>query len=242
MTKCVLITGSAKRIGARIARELHAAGYRLIIHFRESSEAAQALKDELNERRPQSVELLQADLLDIGGLPDLANRAVSLFGRIDGLVNNASAFYRTPLESLSEAQWDEFFGCNLKAPFFLCLALARELEARRGAIVNVSDIHGLRPMKGFSPYSISKAAMNAMTLSLARELAPSVRVNAVAPGAILWPESPMSTTNQAEILARIPLQRCGSPGDIGQAVLFLLQNDYCSGQILAIDGGRSIFS
>lgn len=238
----MLVTGAAKRIGAAIVRGLHGAGYRVIIHFRESSEAAISLQRELNDLRPRSVELLQADLSEIECFRDLASRAIAPFGRIDALINNASAFYPTPVDSVTEAQWDELIGCNLKAPFFLSLAFAPELEQRGGGIVNIADIHGLRPLKGFSIYSISKAGMVAMTQSLARELAPSVRVNGLAPGAILWPENGITADQREQILARVALQRTGLPRDIAQAVQFLLESDYITGQVFAIDGGRSLYS
>ncbi|MGH8551055.1 MAG: pteridine reductase [Methylococcales bacterium] len=242
MSKCVLVTGAAKRIGAAIVRGLHAAGYRVIIHFRESSDAAISLQHELNDLRPRSAELLQADLSDFEHFRELANRAIATFGRIDALINNASAFYATPVDSVTEAQWEEVIGCNLKAPFFLSLAFARELEQRGGAIVNIADIHGLRPLKGFSIYSISKAGMIAMTQSLARELGPPVRVNGLAPGAILWPENEITAVEREQILARIALQRTGMPRDIAEAVRFLLDSDYITGQVLAVDGGRGLYS
>ncbi len=242
MAKCVLVTGAAKRIGAAIVRGLHGAGYRVIVHYRGSVQAAVSLKDELNQLRPQSVELLQADLTQIEHFAELAGRAIARFGRIDGLINNAAAFYPTPLESVSEAQWDELIGGNLKAPYFLSLALTRELEQRGGSIINITDIHGLRPLRGFSVYSIAKAGLNAMTLALARDLAPSVRVNAVAPGAILWPEAPMTEAERARILAKVALQRTGTPEDIAETVLFLLNSRYITGHIISVDGGRSLYS
>ncbi|MGH8476561.1 MAG: pteridine reductase [Methylococcales bacterium] len=239
MSKCVLVTGAAKRIGAAIVRALHAADYRIILHFRNSDQAALELKHELNAVRMQSVEVLQADLLEVEGFPEFAQRAIALFGRVDALINNASAFYPSPLDKATLAQWDELIGCNLKAPFFLSLAFARELKQRAGTIVNVADIYGLRPLKDFSIYSISKAGLIAMTRSLARELAPSIRVNAVAPGAILWSQHPTSESEREQILARVPLKRAGQPEDIADAVLFLLHSDYITGQILPVDGGRS---
>ncbi|MGH8556074.1 MAG: pteridine reductase [Methylococcales bacterium] len=241
MSKCVLVTGAAKRIGAAIVKGLHAAGYSVIVHFRESFQAAVELKNELNDSRPRSVELLPADLSKIELFPELAGRAISIFGQIDALINNASAFYPTPLDKVTEAQWHELIGCNLKAPFFLSLAFARELQQRGGGIINITDIHGLRPLHGFSIYSISKAGMIAMTRSLARELAPSVRVNGVAPGAILWPEN-QTRAEREQILAKVALQRAGQPSDIVEAVLFLLKSNYITGQILPIDGGRSLYS
>lgn len=237
-----MVTGAAKRIGAEIARVLHAAGYNVIVHFRESRQAARTLKNELNDLRPCSAELLQADLSEIEHLQEVANRAISMWGRVDGLINSASAFYATSLDSVTEEQWDDLIGCNLKAPFFLSLAFALELEQHKGGIVNILDIHALRPLKGFSVYSISKAGMVAMTQSLARELAPSVRVNGVAPGAILWPENEMGEAEREKILAKIALQRIGAPHDIARTVLFLLGSGYITGQVLPVDGGRSLYS
>jgi pteridine reductase len=242
MAKCVVITGAARRIGAAIARGLHAAGYRVIVHYRESVQAAVSLSDELNRIRPQSAGLLQADLAQVDHFADLARRATAMFGRIDGLINNAATFYPTPLDSVTEAQWDELIGGNLKAPYFLSLAFAQELEQRGGSIVNIADIHGLRPLSGFSIYSLSKAGLNAMTLALARELAPSVRVNAVAPGAILWPEAPMNEGEREAILAKVALQHTGTPKDIAETVLFLLNSRYITGHIIPVDGGRNLYS
>jgi pteridine reductase len=242
MPKCVLVTGAAKRIGAEIARFLHAAGYSVIIHYRSSAAFADLLNDELNDLRPKSAHVLQADLSRVDLFQDFAETARAAFGRIDALVNNASAFYPTPLDRVTESQWDDLIGSNLKVPFFLSCAFAPELEGRRGSIVNISDIHALRPLKGFSVYSISKAGMIAMTQSLARELAPSVRVNGIAPGAILWPENQTSDTDREAILEKIALKRTGTPKDIAGTVLFFLENEYVTGQVLPIDGGRSLYS
>lgn len=240
--KCVLVTGGARRIGAAIVRELHGAGYRVVVHFHESLEAAVDLKNELNRLRPRSVEILQADLTESGHLVEIAGRAIASFGRLDGLINNASAFYPTPVDTVSETHWEELVGCNLRAPYFLSLALARELGQRAGSIINITDIHGFRPLKSFSLYSISKAGLNAMTQSLARELAPSVRVNAVAPGAILWPENQMAEAQQERILAKIALGRTGAPEDVAEAVLFLLNSRYITGHVLPVDGGRGLYA
>ena len=241
MRRSVLVTGASRRIGAEIACTLHAAGYNVVIHFRESSGPARVLEDELNGRRPDSARTLQADLLQTADVAGLAERAVSAWGRIDALVNNASAFYPTPIAKVSEAQWDELITCNMKAPFFLSRALAPELMQRLGSIVNIVDIHALRPREGFSVYSLSKAGLAAMTQSLARELAPSVRVNGVAPGAILWPEAEMDEAEREQILSRIPLQKTGQARDIAQTVHFLLGSDYITGQMLSVDGGRSLW-
>ena len=242
MSRCVLVTGAAKRIGAEIVRTLHAAGYRIVLHFRGAQSAALDLREELNQQRPESVEILQADLRNFGQFPSLVERSISIFGRIDCLINNASVFYPTRVDQVTESEWDEMFECNLKAPFFLSLAFAPELNKRNGSVINLSDIHGLRPLKGYSIYSLSKAGLNAMTHSLARELAPSIRVNAVAPGAILWPENEMDEDDRAGILSKIALARSGTPEDIGKTVLFLLESPYLTGQIIAVDGGRGLYT
>lgn len=198
---------------------------------------------ELNGLRASSALVCQADLLDLSALGKLANTAAGAWGRLDILVNNASSFYPTPLEEVAEGQWEELLGSNLKAPFFLCQAAAPFLRARRGSVVNLIDIHAERGLKGYPVYSIAKAGLAAMTRSLAKELAPDVRVNGVAPGAVLWPEHAMDAAKQAEILSRIPLQRTGEPEDVARAALFLaLEAPYVTGQILSVDGGRSLFS
>lgn len=198
---------------------------------------------ELNRLRVSSALVCQADLLDLSALVKLANAAAGAWGRLDVLVNNASSFYPTPLEEVTEGQWEELLGSNLKAPFFLCQAAAPFLRARRGSVVNLIDIHAERGLKGYPVYSIAKAGLVAMTRSLAKELAPDVRVNGVAPGAVLWPEHGVDAVKQAEILSRIPLQRTGEPEDVARAALFLaLEAPYVTGQILSVDGGRSLFS
>ncbi len=239
--RIALITGGAHRIGAAIARRLHAAGMDLIIHYRNSRAGAERLRDELEEARPDSVLLLQADLLDTPALPDLIAQAQVWRGRLDLLVNNASTFYPTPLESADEQQWEDLMGTNLKAPFFLARAAAPLLRASGGAIINLVDIHADRPKKNFPIYSMAKAGNAMMVKALARELGPEVRVNGVAPGAILWPEEAMTEQQRAAILARTTLQRAGEPDDIARTVLFLARDaGYISGQIIAVDGGRSV--
>lgn len=241
--KTALITGAARRIGAGLARRLHQEGWRVILHYRSSQTQAQALAAELNGLRENSAALLQGDLLDIANLPALAARAMTCFGRIDALINNASGFYATPLGDISEQNWQELIGSNLQAPLFLAQALAPELIRNRGAIVSLADIHAERPMAGHIVYSIAKAGVVAMTRSLARELAPDVRVNAVAPGANLWPETEDSINlpERERILTSIPLQKNGSPDDIAGAVAYLLGAPYVTGVILPVDGGRSVY-
>ncbi|TAN49605.1 MAG: pteridine reductase [Methylococcaceae bacterium] len=239
--RCVLITGAAKRIGAAIAACLHAAGYNLIVHCHHSASDALALAETCNITRPDSARVLQLDLAQTEALDDFIAQAVSFWGSLDVLVNNASAFYPTPLQHTTAAQWQALLDANLKAPFFLCQAAVPWLKRRRGNIVNITDIHAARGLPGYAAYSASKAGLVSLTHCLAKELAPEVRVNAVAPGAILWPERAMDEAEQAGILARIPLQRLGCPADIAKAVLFLAQDaDYVTGQVLAVDGGRSL--
>lgn len=240
--KNILITGSARRIGAAIARELHGAGYRLILHYGRSRDEALTLADELNAARADTAMPVQADLLNIVSLPTLVETAAARWGGLDALVNNASSFYPTPVVAVSESQWDDLLGSNLKAPFFLAQAAAPYLRERKGVIVNLVDIHAERGLKNYPVYSLAKAGLAAMTRILAKELAPDIRVNGVAPGAILWPEHDMDDGKQADILARIPLQRPGEPRDIALAVRFFIdQAPYVTGQILAVDGGRSVF-
>jgi len=236
-----LVTGAAHRIGAQILRTLHGAGYDVALHFRHSEAGAAALRAELETQRPNSVLLVQADLLDTTRLAGLVEQVIGWRGGLDLLVNNASSFYPTPLPEASEAQWEELLGSNLKAPFFLSQAAAPWLRARRGAIVNLLDIHAERPRKDYPIYSIAKAGNAMLVKSLARELGPEVRVNGVAPGAILWPEQGLEASTRAEILARTALGRIGEPEEIARTVLFLAREaHYITGQILAVDGGRNL--
>ncbi|WP_235282000.1 pteridine reductase [Methyloterricola oryzae] len=238
-----LITGAGRRLGACMARRFHGAGCNVVLHVRNSGPEAAAMAAELNGLRASSALVCQADLLDLSALGNVANEAAGAWGRLDVLVNNASSFYPTPLENVTEGQWEELMGSNLKAPFFLCQAAAPFLRARRGSVVNLIDIHAERGLKGYPVYSIAKAGLAAMTRSLAKELAPDIRVNGVAPGAVLWPEHDMDVAKQAEILSRIPLQRTGEPEDVARAALFLaFEAPYVTGQILSVDGGRSLFS
>ena len=240
--KVVLITGGAKRVGAASARLLHAAGANLMIHYRSSATEARALQNELNAIRPDSVALIQADLLDMGGLPSLINKTVATFGGLDVLLNNASSFYPTPVGTIGENDWIDLMGSNLKAPLFLSQAAAPELKKRRGCIINITDIHAERPMKSYVVYSIAKAGLVGLTKSLARELAPEVRVNAVAPGPIMWPEDDANfdEVSRQRIISHTMLKRAGDPVDIALAVrFFAMDTHFVTGQVLAVDGGRS---
>jgi pteridine reductase len=240
--KVVLITGGAKRVGAAIARMLHAAGANLMIHYRSSATDARALQDELNAIRADSVALIQADLLDLAVLPSLVSQTVSSFGGLDVLVNNASSFYPTPVGSIREQDWDELMGSNLRAPLFIAQAAAAELKKRHGCIVNIADIHAERPMKNYVVYSVAKAGVVGLTKSLARELGPAVRVNAVAPGPIMWPEGDpnFDEVSRQRIVSHTILKTAGNPDDIARAVrFFVLDAPFVTGQVLAVDGGRS---
>jgi pteridine reductase len=242
MQKNILITGAAKRIGAACARLLHSEGGNIVLHYRSSKDDALLLCNELNQKRPDSAKMIQADLLNMHELEAVAREAAWAWGGIDVLINNASAFYPTAVNDVSEWQWDELLGSNLKAPFFLAKSLAETLTDNKGCIVNIVDIHAERGLKGYPVYSIAKAGLAAMTRVLAKELGPVVRVNAVSPGAILWPESELSEQDKVEILQRIILKRRGEPLDIAKAVLFLIKDaDYMTGQILTVDGGRTLF-
>jgi len=238
--KAVLITGAARRVGAAIVRRLHGAGARVAIHHRGSGTDADALAAELNATRPGSAILLQADLLDTAQLPRLVESTLDAFGHLDILINNASTFYPTPVGTITEAQWDDLLGTNLKAPLFLSQAAAPALVRSEGLILNIVDIHGLRPLKGFPVYSAAKAGLVMLTHALARELAPRVRVNAIAPGPVLFPESGLTEEKKTDIIDRTLLKRRGSPQDIANAALFFAADaPYVTGQVLAIDGGRS---
>jgi pteridine reductase len=236
-----LITGAAKRVGAQIARTLHVAGYDLALHYRRSRAEMDALVAELESARAGSTLAVQAELADVERLPRLVADCIARFGRLDALVNNASAFYATPVGSVTPVQWDELFASNARAPFFLAQAAAPHLKRTRGSVVNIVDIYAERPLPGHPVYCMAKAALAMMTLALARELGPEVRVNGVAPGAVLWPESGKAYADQMELVARTPLQRAGAPDDVATAVLFLLRDaKFTTGQILRIDGGRSL--
>ena len=241
--KVVLVTGGAKRVGAAICRRLHAAGAELAVHYHRSAQEALALQDEVNELRPKSAAIFQADLLDLDALPKLVHQVIKTFGQLDALVNNASSFYATPLAEVNEQQWHDLLGTNLRAPLFLAQTAAAELRRRHGCIVNIADIHAERPMHGHLLYSVAKAGLAALTRALAQEMAPQVRVNAVAPGVIVWPENAawMDEEQRRKIVAHTLLKREGEPDDIAKAVVFLIKDAlYVTGQIIAVDGGRSI--
>lgn len=244
MSKNILITGGARRVGAQCVRYLHAQGHNILLHYRSSALEAKDLADELNAQRAGSVRLLQADLADSESLKVLVDVARDAWGGVDVLINNASAFYATEFGSVSEGQWHELLASNLKAPFFLVQALTPVLKKKNGCVVNIVDIHAERGLPGFSVYSIAKAGLVALTKILAKELAPEIRVNAVAPGAILWPEQgEMNEQQQQEIEAKVALQRVGSPEDIAQAIAFLMSNAaYVTGQVISVDGGRTLFT
>ena len=236
-----LITGAGKRVGAVIARTLHAAGYDLALHCRRSVEDAEALAAELEYERADSTLVLQAELGDPHALPALVDTALARYGRLDALVNNASAFFPTPVGAASVAQWNELFASNAQAPFFLAQAAAPALRATHGAIVNLVDIYAERPLADHPIYCMAKAALAAMTRSLALDLAPDIRVNGVAPGAVLWPSDGKPYADQQAMLARTPLARAGSPEDVAGAVLWLLRDaPYVTGQIIRVDGGRTL--
>jgi len=237
----VLITGAARRVGATIARCLHAAGYDLALHCRHSRDELDALIADLEKARANSTLALQADLADAERLPDLVIAVMARFGRLDGLVNNASAFRPTPVGTITPADWDELFASNARAPLFLAQAAAPHLIAAKGAIVNVVDIHAERPLPHHCVYGMAKAALAMATRALAQELAPDVRVNGVAPGAVLWPEAGKSMEDQQQLISRTPLRRAGTPEDVAGAVLWLLRDaPYVTGQIIRVDGGRSL--
>lgn len=237
-----LVTGAARRIGAAIAEALHASGYRIVIHCRHSRSEAAALAARLNAVRANSAAVISADLLLDGEPERLVREAVGAFGRLDLLVNNASSFYPTRIGETTRAQWEDLVGSNLAAPFFLCQAAAPHLCESNGAIVNLIDIHGERPLAGHAVYSTAKAGLHMLTRALARELAPGVRVNGVSPGAILWPETEMDDAGKQRIVAGTPLARTGAPHDIAEAVLFLARAEFVTGQVVAVDGGRSLGS
>lgn len=237
-----LVTGGGVRIGAATVRLLHSRGYHILLHFNTSQESALALAMDLNTDRSDSVHCLQADLRDPGQLEKLAKDSEKHWGRLDVLVNNASSFYPTPLDRATENDWQELMGTNARAPFFLTQKLAGALRQSRGCIVNIVDIHARGTLKGYSIYSMAKAALETMTRALARDLAPDVRVNGVAPGAILWPEKEAAALKEQEkqaIIGATCLGRMGTPEDIAEAVRFLIEDaHYMTGQVIAVDGGR----
>jgi len=239
--KSILITGAARRVGATLARTLHASGANVLIHHRTAAAAAAELAAALNAVRKGSAAVVQAELREMAALEPLVQRAVKEFGQLDVLINNASSFYPTPVGEITETHWDDLIGSNLKAPLFLSQAAAPHLRRTRGLIVNIVDIHARRPLKRHTVYCIAKAGLAMLTRSLARELGPDVRVNGVAPGPVLWPEDGIEPALKEEIIERTALKRLGSPEDVARAVLFFASEaPYVTGQILAVDGGRSI--
>jgi len=240
--KVALVTGAARRIGAAIARRLHAEGASVMLHYRSAGAETASLEAELNAARPKSAAKLKADLLAPIAPRMLVADSLQRFGRLDLLVNNASSFYATAVGSIEASHWEDLIGSNLRAPLFLAQEAAAELAKNGGAIVNIADIHAERPLKGYLVYSVAKAGLVALTRGLALELAPGVRVNAVAPGAIAWPEDGQFAAAERErIVAGTPLARLGSPEEIARAVHFLATAPFVTGQVLAVDGGRSIF-
>jgi len=239
--KVVLVTGAAKRVGAAIATKLHYKGMRVIVHYGGSAKEAERLVNELNDIRDDSAVALQADLNDMQAIDGLAKAAVKQWGSLDALVNNASCFYPTKLGEVTEAQWNELFASNAKAPFFLTQALAEELKQRQGVVINMADIHADRPLQNYPVYCMAKAALVMLTKSLAKELGPDIRVNAIAPGVILWPDGEaVPEAVKQSILKRTALQCFGEPQYVADAVAFLIQQPFITGQILAVDGGRSL--
>ncbi|MCU7959759.1 MAG: pteridine reductase [gamma proteobacterium symbiont of Bathyaustriella thionipta] len=236
-----LITGAAHRIGAEISRQLHDCGFDIALHYRSSEDTARQLQDVLQAKRADSVRLFCADLNEAGACEKLLTEVQQSFGRVDALINNASSFYPTPMGSISEVQWQDLIGSNLRAPLFLSQAAAPLLRASKGCIVNIVDVHAQRPLKNHTVYSVAKAGNVMLIKSLARELGPDIRVNGVAPGAILWPEQALSEDEKDIILQRTALKRSGTPEDIAKTVRFLVaEAHYITGQIIPVDGGRSL--
>ncbi len=238
--RVALITGAARRIGAAIARELHRAGYRLALHYRRSEEPVAELIAELEAARAGSVAPFQHDLTAPAAAGELASAVLARFDRLDALINNASSFYPTPVGTIHDRHWDDLFGTNARAPLFLTQACLPALRAAEGTVVNLIDIHADQPLQQHTVYCMAKAALKMMTRSLALELGPEVRVNGIAPGAILWPEEGLKRAERERLLAALPLRRKGEPEDIAGAVRYLLEARYVTGQILAVDGGRSL--
>ncbi len=239
--KTVLITGAAKRVGAADRAPDARSGANLVLHYRSSAEDAAALERELNEVRPASALCAECDLLEVAQLPGLVARALDAFGGLDVLINNASTFFPTPLGDITEIDWDDLLGTNLKAPLFLSQAAAPALQERAGLIINIADIHGMRPLRRYPVYSVAKAGLIMLTKALARELGPQVRVNAVAPGPVMWPADGLDAALQEKIISRTALKRPGSAAEVARACLFFASEAaYITGQVIAVDGGRSI--
>lgn len=241
--KVVLITGGAKRVGASICRLLHGGGAKLMIHYRNSVGEARALQSELNLQRPNSAAIIQGDLLNLAVLPSLIQETVSHFGHLDVLINNASSYYATEVGEIGDDQWEDLIGSNLKAPLFLAQAAAHELRKQQGCIINITDMHVERPKKGYVVYSVAKAGLVTLTKSLAQELGPEVRVNAVAPGPVHWPEDnpQFDEVYRQRVISQTLLKRIGEGDDVAKAVRFLIQDaPFITGQVIAVDGGRSL--
>ena len=238
--KIALITGGARRIGAAITKALHETGYGVIIHYRQSAQEAKDLADLLNASRVNSAWTVKADLQSVPQIEQMMAEVVDKAGRLDVLINNASSFYETPIGGVEEKQWDDLMGSNLKAPFFVSQAAFPSLKKHQGSIVNIVDIYAQRALPNYPVYTSAKAGLYALTQSLAKELAPDVRVNGVSPGVILWPEN-LQAESQRQIIEKIPLQRKGSPADIAETVLFLSEKGrYITGQVIAVDGGKGL--
>lgn len=241
--KVILITGGAKRVGAAISRMLHADGANLMIHYRQSANEARALQAELNLKRPNSAAIIHGELLNMAVLPTLVEETVKHFGRLDALINNASSYYATELGEIGDDQWQDLIGSNLKAPLFLSQAAATELAKTKGCIVNITDMHVERPKKGYVVYSVAKAGLVTLTKSLAHEMAPNVRVNAVAPGPVMWPEDnpQFDEVYRKRVISQTLLKRIGEGDDVAKAVRFLIKDaPFMTGQVIAVDGGRSL--
>lgn len=238
--KTALVTGAARRIGANVVNALHADGMNVIVHCRNSRQEARLLVSELNQRRDNSAHLAQADLIEIKSIKRLAKESLQRWGRLDVLVNNASAFFAAGLGGLNEETWNRLINVNLKAPLFLVAELAAELQCRNGCIINISDVHAKRPLKEHTLYCISKAGLDMLTKALARELATKVRCNAIAPGAIDWAKNNRDTKKQEAVIKKIALKRTGTAQDVAEAVLFLIHAQYVTGQIINVDGGRTL--
>ncbi len=241
--KVILITGGAKRVGAAICRELHSHGAQLLIHYNTSKQEAEALQEELNTLRANSAAIIQTNLLETNKLPTLIDVAVAHFGKLDGLINNASSYASTKIGNINEENWHDLIGSNLKAPMFLAQAAAEQLVKNHGCIINITDTHIERPKKDYIVYSVAKAGLVTLTKSLAQELSPEVRVNAVALGPVMWPENnpQFNETYREKVIAQTLLKRIGNATDVAKAVKFLIADaPYITGHVLAIDGGRSI--
>ena len=241
--KTVLITGGARRVGATICRCFHQNGANIMLHYRSSQGEAHLLQSELNQKRANSVTLIQADLLNVATIPNLVQETLRCYGQLDVVINNASSFFPTKIGEINEENWDDLIGSNLKAPLFLAQAAAPALKKTHGCIINITDIHAERPMKNYIVYSIAKAGLVGLTRTLARELAPEIRVNGVAPGPILWPEDNFhfDDLSQQRIINHTLLKRVGTPDDIAETVYFLVAHSpYITGQNIAVDGGRSV--